>query len=349
MLASSPKVTVLMAVYNGERFLRQAIDSILEQTFTDFEFVIVDDGSTDSTWQILQEYAEEDARIVLLQNQTNQGLAKSLNRGLEIARGEYIARMDADDVSLPERFDVQVSFLDAHTQVGVVGSAIKMIDAGGNYLKTIRHPKSHSFILWNLCFHTPFAHPAVMFRKEVVDCVGGYVDDLAVNQDRDLWQRLSSVTRFANLPEALLLFRRHNRSITHQFGNVQARHSAKAGQRMMSQVLGRDVSYQICYNIRCHCFETLDEAIRAVILIRDLFNAFMAKQVLTPLDKRKIRVDAIQRVYQLAKPYWRDAKVRREFFQFSLDMKVVPVLRWLIRFRLQSARRFVSKSIRRLF
>ena len=337
-----------MAVYNGERFLQQAIDSILEQTFTDFEFVIVDDGSTDSTWRILQEYAEEDARVVLLRSQTNQGLAKSLNRGLKIARGEYIARMDADDVSLPERLGVQASFLDDHAQAGIVGSAIKVIGADGAYLKTIRHPVSHNFILWNLCFHTPLAHPSVMLRKDVVDWVGGYNDDLAVNQDRDLWQRLSSVTRFANLPEALLLFRRHDRSITKQFGEIQARNSARAGQRMMSQVLGRAVSYQICYNMRRHRFETADEAVQAVNLIRDLYNAFTAKRVLSLSEKRKIRADAIQRVYQLANPYWRDAKIRRAFFEFSLSLRVPPVLGWFIRFGWRSAKRIVSQSIRRL-
>jgi glycosyltransferase involved in cell wall biosynthesis len=337
-----------MAVYNGERFLDQAIDSILDQTFPDFEFVIVDDASTDSTWQFLQEYAEEDVRVALLRNQTNQGLAKSLNRGLEIARGEYIARMDADDISLPERLGAQVSFLDGHAQVGVVGSAIKMIDANGSYIKTIRHPKSHNFILWNLCFHTPFAHPSVMFRKDVVDCVGGYDDELPVNQDRDLWQRLSSVTRFANLSEAHLLFRRHDGSITHQFGDVQARHSARAGQRMMSQILEHDVSYRICYNIRRHRFETPDAAVQAVNLIRDLYTAFMAKQTLSSLEKRKIRADAIQRVYQLYRPYWRVAKMRKAFSQFSLSMKVMPVLGWWLRFGLESARQLASQSIRRL-
>ncbi len=134
-----PRVSVLMSVYNGERFLRDSVESILGQTFTDFEFLILDDGSTDSTCEILEEYANKDARIVLVRNDRNLGLTRSLNKGLRLVRGEYLARQDADDISLPKRLEMQVKFLDAHPEVGVVGSALEIIDENGNTIPYGKH------------------------------------------------------------------------------------------------------------------------------------------------------------------------------------------------------------------
>jgi len=149
----------------------------------------MDDGSTDNTWQILQSYATSEPRIVLVRNETNVGVAGSLNRGLGLARGPYIARMDADDISLPERLATQVVFLDEHPEIGVVGCAVQIIDARGSLMKVVRHPTMHGPLLWALCFYTPIAHPTAVFRRAVVERVGGYDDALLANQDRDLWQR----------------------------------------------------------------------------------------------------------------------------------------------------------------
>ena len=126
-----PKISVVMAVYNGERHLREAIDSILNQTFADFEFVIIDDASTDRSGRILQEYAGKDKRIVIIGNETNMGLSKSLNKGIRLTKGEYIARMDADDISFPDRFEKQVKFLDDHNDIGILGTHYLQMDIGG--------------------------------------------------------------------------------------------------------------------------------------------------------------------------------------------------------------------------
>jgi len=127
IMKDEPLISVVMPVYNTEKFVAEAIESILAQTFTDFEIIIIDDCSTDKSWQIIQDFSEKDQRIVTIQNSENQGLARSLNKGLKIAKGQFIARMDADDISMPQRFEIQLDFLKNHPDVGVVGSTVKFI------------------------------------------------------------------------------------------------------------------------------------------------------------------------------------------------------------------------------
>src|SRR5687768_10604451 len=133
-----PSISVLMSVYNGARYLSQSIESILAQTFSDFEFIIIDDCSSDSTPQILNEYARQDSRIRIIRNSENKGLTASLNIGLTQAQGRYIARQDADDISLPQRFEKQIHYLEAHPETIVVSSNIGIIDNTGQYLDTLK-------------------------------------------------------------------------------------------------------------------------------------------------------------------------------------------------------------------
>ncbi|MCP8319033.1 MAG: glycosyltransferase, partial [Candidatus Methylarchaceae archaeon HK01B] len=136
----SPKITILMSVYNGEKYLREAIDSILNQTFKDFEFLIINDGSTDRTVEILRSY--HDSRIKIITNEKNMGLTKSLNKGLKIARSEYVARMDADDISYPRRLEVQYEYMKKNPDVGIVGSWNDVIDDKGNTIDYRKHSLS---------------------------------------------------------------------------------------------------------------------------------------------------------------------------------------------------------------
>jgi len=200
----APRVSVVMSVYNGERYLRQAVESILDQTFTDFEFIIVDDGSSDGTWNILNGYV--DPRIRLVRNEENIGLTKSLNKGLALARGQYVARMDADDVSLPERLEKQVSFLDAHAKVGVVGTSYWELTPA-NERRPMAVPLTDMGIRFYLLFHNAFAHSSVTARKAVLERVGRYDPALPYAQDYDLWTRVAAVSQLANLSHRLLLLR----------------------------------------------------------------------------------------------------------------------------------------------
>ena len=197
-----------MPVYNGERFLRDSVESILGQTFTDFEFLILDDGSTDSTWEILQRYAEKDTRIVLIRNERNIGLTKSLNKGLNLARGEYLARQDADDISLPQRLELQVKFLAAHPEVSLVGTGMKIIDENGNILRLQQPPADHESITAELLLKNhAIGHSTVIARLSALKEFGGYDERFPFAQDYDLWWRLSRKKKIANLPEILVRWR----------------------------------------------------------------------------------------------------------------------------------------------
>jgi glycosyltransferase involved in cell wall biosynthesis len=212
IIQNPPKVTVLMSVYNGEKYLREAIESILNQSYSDFEFLIIDDCSTDSSASILAEYTESDSRIYILKNKKNLGLTKSLNIGLRSARGEYIARMDADDISLPNRLKTQVDFMDKHSDIGVCGSAIQAFQAKESVTSP---PKDHKRIVIGLLQDNPVAHPTVLIRTSILkEHEIFYNEDFIAAQDYELWVRLSRVTKFENLTCVLLQYRLHGDNIS---------------------------------------------------------------------------------------------------------------------------------------
>ena len=216
MTSSSPKVSVLMPVYNGEKFLRESMDSVLGQTFTDFEFLIIDDGSTDDSVAIIQSYA--DTRICFVRNNTNLGVVNSLNRGLTLCRSEYIARMDSDDVCLPSRLEVQVAFMEANPNVGICGSWIGSIGSS----KIWRMPVTHSEITVNLLLNSAFAHSSVMIRKSLLtDNDLHYSDGHPHAEDFALWVQAASLCYLANIPEVLLMYRVHGDQVSQSYSNLQ--------------------------------------------------------------------------------------------------------------------------------
>jgi glycosyltransferase involved in cell wall biosynthesis len=212
-----PRISVIMSVYNAERHLADAIRSILNQTFTDFEFLIVNDGSRDSSAAIMDAFAESDPRIRVIR-QENRGLIASLNRMLDEARAPLVARMDADDISLPTRFERQIAFLSEHTDHGVVGTNTHELDEGGIIFEcSDLHPLDHFGIATAMEYRSPICHPSVMMRRDAILAVGGYRRPYTHCEDYDLWLRLLERTRLANLPDRLLLYRRSP-------GQVSARH-----------------------------------------------------------------------------------------------------------------------------
>ena len=216
----APRVSVIMAVYNGARYLQEAIESILSQTFSDFEFVIINDGSTDGSVDIVKSYA--DPRIVLLENESNIGLTCSLNRGIQCSRGELIARQDADDVSLPERLARQVAYLDEHPEVGLVGSGVLWIDEKGGILQEWRPVTDPVQIQRLLLTGIPFRHGTFVFRRQcLLDIGGGYDEKMPVAQDCDLLLRIAESWELANLNVILYRFRVHSTAITAQRANDQ--------------------------------------------------------------------------------------------------------------------------------
>jgi glycosyltransferase involved in cell wall biosynthesis len=209
-----PAISVIMSVYNAGRYLREAVESVLAQTFTDFEFLIVDDGSTDGSPRLLQEYERRDPRIRLTVR-GNKGLTRTLNEALAVARGEFIARMDCDDVALPERFEAQREFLLSHPDVVCAGSYWQLVDAAGRLLTTIRPPTEDAEMQRLLLRgHSPICHPAAMFRRDAAARVGGYDETFTTAQDVDLWLRLGEVGKLSNVPRVLLKFRLHQSSVS---------------------------------------------------------------------------------------------------------------------------------------
>ncbi len=216
MIDYQPKVSVLMPVYNGELYLREAIDSILNQTFTDFELIAIDDGSTDGSVAVIKTYT--DPRIRLIANPVNQGLGCILNQGNELARAEYIARMDCDDISLPTRLEKQVRYLDRHPDVAIVGAQAIYIGTNGEITDNqhmILRPLEQSSIRWTSSYENPFYHPLVMYRKQILWVkLGGYDPTVSIAEDYEMWLRLLDRNyQGANLAEVLLKYRIHPKSM----------------------------------------------------------------------------------------------------------------------------------------
>ncbi len=196
-----PVITVLMPVYNAEKFLKEAIESILNQTFSDFEFLIIDDGSVDNSAKIIRSYS--DSRIRYIQNEKNQGISFTLNKGIELASSEYIARMDADDISYPARLEKQYQYFRDNPDCTLVSSWIRGINAAGEagYVDKL----NPAFYFYNLIFTCWIYHPTVMYKREIVKKVGMYRS--MYSEDFDLWWRISRNYPFYTLPEVLLDYR----------------------------------------------------------------------------------------------------------------------------------------------
>ena len=214
----NPAISVVMSVYNGETYLQAAIDSIFSQTFNDFEFLIINDGSTDNTRDILESLSDPRVRLF---NQENIGLTKSLNRGVKQAKGRYIARMDADDISDPHRFEKQFDFLEKNSEYAVVGSFVKVINGRSKIVYTIEKPVGHNEIKEHLKQDNCIAHGSALFRKKCLFDVGLYDESIRTAQDYDLFLRLSEKYKLANLPEYLYGWRQHDQGISKKFSESQ--------------------------------------------------------------------------------------------------------------------------------
>jgi glycosyltransferase EpsE len=203
----NPEVSVLMAVYNGEPFVRGAIEGILNQTYRNFELLITDDCSTDRSLCIIEEYAGKDERIRIIKNSNNEGLTRSLINAVSEANGEYIARQDADDVSMPQRLEKQISFLKRNSEYGAVGTSAEIIGKEGSQRKNANVPKTWFMVRQILKFGNCFLHGSMMFRKEDYVKAGGYRKAFSLGQDYDLWLRISKAKKLKNLGEMLYRWR----------------------------------------------------------------------------------------------------------------------------------------------
>jgi glycosyltransferase involved in cell wall biosynthesis len=298
-MTSMPTVSVVMPVFNGAEFLDEAVFSILDQTFRDFEFIIIDDGSTDETASILQKYAEVDRRVKVFP-QTNEGMIPALNRGCRLARGQYIARMDADDISLPHRLERQVEFLEGHPDIGIVGTWASRIDENGSIIGDWCLSPNPNILNWTHFFRVCVIHSTAMIRRDVLEKVNFYRPDATHAEDRDLWLRASAITEFSNVPEILLKYRVWRKSTSRRLGQQYKENQINLLALFVSQFLNRDVSMEAVNGLQGSKLDSLERIRLTAILLDEIYHAFICRNALTSGERKEISCDAAKRMGSLA-------------------------------------------------
>lgn len=325
MEGSQPRVSVITTVYNGEPFLAQAVESILGQTFQDFEYLLVDDCSTDGSPRILQRYAEQDDRIVLLRTDTKINHSNAINTALKHARGEFVAILDADDVARPQRLAQQVEFLAARPDVGAVGTYAQQIDENGATGHVMSYPTTCDLARWGILFATPVLHSAAMIRRSLLVEIGGYSVQWHYANDYSLWAELITRTGIASLPEVLVAYRCHAQQ-------TSAIHS-KAQQGEVWLLIYKMLAERLGLRARLDDVGVLYQAVRGVHLesadalrrARDLLSAIHARYfTVERLDARAaydINVDCAQRFLRLAWVHrYRHRVLARELLQEAKEL-----------------------------
>lgn len=215
-MSKNPTISVVMPAYNAEKYIARAIESILSQTYKNFELIIVNDASKDKTLSIIKKYAKKDSRIRYVTNSKNKLIAYSLNRGIALAKGSIIARMDGDDVSTPERLKKQYAVLRAYPKVAIVGADLDVVSKKGKIISQRKYPTASSALKKLMFRYSPFSHPVVMFRKAVFNEFGGYREDIFPSEDIDLWFKIGSKYEFASIDKPLLKYTLIQNSSSHR-------------------------------------------------------------------------------------------------------------------------------------
>jgi glycosyltransferase involved in cell wall biosynthesis len=213
MNESKPLVSVILPVYNAEKFLKKSVRSVTAQSYKNLEIIIINDCSTDNSGLILEQLQKKDARIIILSNETNSGISKTLNKGIEKSNGKYIARMDADDICFNDRIEKQVSFLEENKSIAICGCSFIKIDENGKTVGRVIYPTDDIVLKAELFFYCPFAHPAMMMRRTVLNETGLY-QDYAPAEDYELWLRIAEKFQVANLADNLVYYRTHSSNST---------------------------------------------------------------------------------------------------------------------------------------
>lgn len=265
-----------MSVYNGERYVFAAMRSILEQTFRDFELLVIDDGSTDNSRSIIESFHDPRIRLV---SRENRGLTTSLNEGLELARGRYVARQDADDISLPHRLAREVALLDSQPDVGMVGTNYTIIDEQGAPIVTtsvFTHP--HDLAVAEIVSNQ-YGHGSVMFRMSVLDEVGGYDPEVGHVEDYDLFVRIGRVAKLANIAEPLYLWRRNAEGVTFSNRELQVAQALAVRDQEFDRIVGERHRFRLYTSFHPFDFHPSPRAYleKKATLFRDLSYLYRAR------------------------------------------------------------------------
>lgn len=243
------KISVLMCVRNGQKHIGKSIESVLSQTFENFEFLILDDESKDETAEIIREYSK-DKRIKVFKNEENLGLTRSLNKLLKLSRGEYVAIIDSDDIAKEKRLQKQISFMDEEKDIAMVASNCDVVDDNSVFLYTHCPPSNDTALRWSLTFRNPIRHSTVMIRRSCLFKTGMYDESFSCAQDYDMWQRMSSHFKIAVIPETLAEIRVHEKTISNKMINKQDEMVNLISRRQMQNHCKKTISLEEAKKIR---------------------------------------------------------------------------------------------------
>ena len=247
MTSKVPAVSVLLPTYNGAKTLHRAILSIIQQSFQDWELIIVDDGSTDETSNVISSFS--DSRIHSIRHEDNRGLVQALRTGTELCTAPLIARQDQDDVSHKDRLLIQTSYLIEHPEIGIVGTWAEVVDEfkneKQNIVKHLRHPRHHGNIRWVVLFNSPFVHSSVVIRREILESLGGYSETslLTPPEDYELWSRLLNTYLAANIPQYLLVYQQTASGMSSKQGRKIQENAHQIALSNISALMSRPTSH----------------------------------------------------------------------------------------------------------
>jgi glycosyltransferase involved in cell wall biosynthesis len=321
----NPLVSVVMAVYNGEKYLTEAIESIQKQTCQDFEFIMIDDASTDRSGEIIEKFQRSDKRIRAIRNEKNSGLGVSLNRGVSITKGQFIARMDADDISQPDRFERQLTYLKQNPGILVLGGSCIMIDEQGKEKGTTIFPNDPDLMRWNMLLGNGMiiVHGTAMFRREFFERFGNYGKFRAA-QDFELWTRTfdEEPLPIANLGEVIYTYRNHENTTTNSQNNLQERNAMRVRQQKIEAFLGKAISPNVVLAYRHPGDHYVD--IRSCILVwNEIYEKFMSHFHVNKETRALIKAELLYEInkYTSLRPNRSQTRQRASFWGVAPYLK----------------------------
>ena len=311
MLVNNPEITVLMPVYNDEKFVRFSIESILNQTFNNFEFIIINDASSDNTLKILEEY--HDSRIKIVNNDINLRVPRSLNKGLSIARGKYIARIDSDDISVKERLEKQYLFLENNREFGLVGSYTEVIDENGKSIEFWNEYSEPEYIFYTLSFWNCLVTSSVMFEKDLAIKLGGFDPDYDRTEDYELWYKISRVKKIYIIPEYLSKYRKNKSGVTAKYSEEQLKNAENVA------ITKTKISRELLHYLKS--VNKPDSLGKKLGLVSQLYkvNKKIKKEGLkVSLNKKRLNEIANKRLWDF---------IKRDFISFKLKIFLKKLLK----------------------
>ena len=296
---TTPEVSIVMPAYNAAATIDAAVCSILDQTWHNFEFIIVDDGSSDETPSKLERYEKLDSRVRVYR-QEKEGMIAALNSGCRLSRGDYIARMDADDISLPRRIERQLEFLEEHPEIGIVGTWASRMDENGSIIGEWCPSPNPRVLKWEHFFGVCVIHPTVLMRREILEKLDFYKADAVHAEDRDLWLRASTITEFSNVPEILFKYRVWRKSTSKLLRREYLENAIKLAAFFIRDFLKENPSIEAVAGLRGARLASLSQIRLTAALLERIYHVFVAENSLSSEELKEISWDAAKRMGCLA-------------------------------------------------